>query len=234
MILFCITLSSVCADNRKLRFVTQDFPPFSELQGDAVTGIASDIIQSVCHEMSVECDISLLPWRRALLELRQGTADAGYVMGKTENRKQWLYFSEPFLESEYGFFARLDSGFKYQKPADLDGYTIATYGPSKTSESLEQLVLAANNVNILIRPDDREGFRQLASGRVDLVYSNYEVGIKMIEKSAIRGVHYAGKHRNVKYYVGFSKVTVKPEVVEEFNQQLANLQKSAETNTQPY
>ena len=208
---------SAMAEGVKLRIVTQDFPPYAERVDGKVTGIATEIVLMVCHKMQAHCDIKLLPWRRAILELRQGSAHAGFVMGITPERKQWLHFSEPIFHSEYGFFSRIDSGFRYQQPSDLEGYTIAVYGPSSTSHSLEKLVGKVKQATIVIRPDDRDGFRQLPRGRVDAVYSNYHVGLRMISRSAINGVHYAGKHRDIEYVVGFSKRVVSPDVVAAFN-----------------
>ena len=56
------------------------------------------------------------------------------------------------------------------------------------------------------RPDDASGFRKLAVGRLDAVYSNRDRGYMILEAEGLGDkVRYAGGHQDILYYGGFTR-----------------------------
>lgn len=223
MLAVLLITSAVSAQPKPLRFVTQDFPPFSYIEDGQVAGPAAEIVRLTCIHMQIECSFTLLPWRRALKELRQGRFDGAFLIGWNKPRSEWLSFSEPVLTTEYGLFVRKDSALQYTQPEDLAGLTIAVYGPSNTSHSLQRLAKQTPDITIVERPDDENGFRQLPLGRVDAVYSNRDVGWAIIKRWQLDNIRYAGRHRSLNYFVGFPMKHVSEAQVESFNQTYRHL-----------
>lgn len=221
-----LTASLVPRPGRALELVlnTQDFAPFTYAIDGVVSGPASDVIRRVCKEMDATCKINLLPWNRAQDEVRTGKAHGMFVIGWNEKRAKWVHFSPPMINTEYGFFVRADNPLSYKQISDVEGYSVGVYGPSNTANSLDKLKkqMEAQNlrpIGIDMRPDDEAGFKKLALGRIDAVFSNRDVGFALIGKLNLKGaVRYAGPSKRLKYYVGFSLEHNDKSVLERFDE----------------
>ncbi|MFH2092402.1 MAG: ABC transporter substrate-binding protein [Pseudomonadota bacterium] len=227
-VLLSCTISVCCAYDAsfRLKLATQDFQPFSylanpresELSAQKVAGPAAEIIHSVCSEMGTSYVLSLLPWRRAQYDTREAGIYHGlFLIGWNQKRSEWLYFSPPILQTEYGFFVTKDNPMNFKQGADLKGYTIGVFGPSNTSKSLEKIKSETDNFIIDMRPDDISGFKKLSIGRVNAVYSNKDVGFAILVKNNITNVRYAGMHKTLDYFIGFDKKNTPKDFVDEFN-----------------
>ncbi|WP_210396622.1 substrate-binding periplasmic protein [Motiliproteus sediminis] len=208
--LLCVLLgSAVWADEeRVIRLVTHEFPPFSTLKEGEVSGPARTLVDRVCAELAVRCEHELLPWARAQARVRAGDADGMYVIGWNAERARWLNFSTPLLSTEYGVFVGQSNQLRYAEPVQLAGLKIGVYGPSNTSRSLAQLQrLSGVAFRIDVQGDSELLLRQLEAGRLDAVYGNRDVGLALMRDAGIKGVRYAGRHRQLDYFVGFSQQT---------------------------
>ncbi|MCP4022583.1 MAG: amino acid ABC transporter substrate-binding protein [Desulfobacteraceae bacterium] len=193
------------ASAQSLVFNTQDFPPFSYKIKDRVCGPAVQIIEKVCEKIGVGCVFRLLPWRRAQQEVKEGTAHAMFVIGWNKARDEWLYFSPPIMQTEYGVFVNNSNPLEFRDIFDIKGYTVGVYGPSNTSRSLEKIKAKVGNITIDLQPDDESGFRKLDISRINAVFSNKDVGYAMIKKMKLNNLRYAGTYKSLNYYIGFSK-----------------------------
>ncbi len=206
-------------------FNTQDFPPFCYEEEGVVKGPVAEIIIEIANEMNIQYCFRILPWIRAQREVEYGKAHGLFVIGWNEQRALWLHFSPPVLETEYGFFVGMDDDLDYREIGDLDGYIVGVYGTSNTSISLEKLYWEKENFTIDMTTDDRAAFLKLERGRVSAVYSNLDVGIAMLKRLNIQNVRYAGIHKKLNYYIGFSLKYNNPVFLEEFDKTFLRLYK---------
>lgn len=213
------------AADARLRFAIQEFEPFTHHQGGMPGGAAVECVLAVCEAMGEQCDMDILPWPRAQLMVRAGELDGLFVLGFNPGRTSWLRFSPPLMVTEYGFFSRRGTPFKYDGPRSLSGLTIGVYGPSNTSYTLKQLLKDVPSATVDMRPDDESGFVKLSLGRVDTVFSNKDVGLAVVGRLGLGNVAYAGRQSATTYYVAFS-LHAGLEKVRLFNETLAGLQKS--------
>lgn len=201
-----------------LVFVTQQFPPFNYLErtddGERVAGPVAEIITLACQRMGVGCTFRLLPWARAQQEVRSGAADGIFVIGRAPEREDWLHFCPPLVRGEYGFFVRMENPLRYIAPRDVAGYRVGVYGPSLTSDILNQLARQAR-MTVDVAADNDAGFLKLAQGRIDAVFSNKENGLATIALLRIANLRYAGWHSRVDYTIAFSRHAA-PEAVAAF------------------
>ncbi len=210
---------------QNLVFNTQDFPPFSYKIDGEIKGPGVDIIEAVCEKINVDCSFRLLPWTRAQKEVKAGKANAMFVIGWNKTRAEWLYFTPPILKTEYGFFVKDDNPLEFKDESDIKGYKVGVFGPSNTSKSLEKIKANIGDLNIDMRPDDESGFKKLSGGRVEAVFSNRDVGAAMIKKINLTNLRYAGKQRELNYYIGFSKNFNDKSIVDKFNNGFMELYK---------
>ena len=68
-------------------------------------------------------------------------------------------------------------------------------------------------------PDDESGFRKLARGRLAAVYSNREVGYELLKRLGLdKKIRYAGTHRKLKYYIGFTAAHTDATITRRFDE----------------
>jgi len=191
-----------------------------------VGGPAAEIIRTICRRAKMDCVLRARPWRRAILEVRKGVAQGLFVIGWNKPRTEWLHFSPPLLQTEYGFFVNAGNKKALSKLIDFNGARVGVFGPSNTSYSLEKIrdeILP--EITIDMAPDDPSGFKKLAANRVTAVYSSHEVGKAIIAEHRIEGLRYALAHRKLNYFVGLSKQYTPPALWGKFNSMALELHK---------
>ena len=193
----------------KIRFVTLEFAPFIYGEDEKVAGPGRDLIEAVCAAAKIECSYDIFPWRRAQELLKAGKADGMMVIGRNPKREEWIRFSPPHFRTEYGFFVASNDPMDFGDVAQLQGLKVGVFAPSNTATQLlgirdEMLARGLTPIEIDERPDDASGFKKLAAGRIDAVYSNRDRGRQIIgEEGLAEGVRYAGGHQGILYYAGF-------------------------------
>jgi len=228
LLTFTMVLQS---QSKELILETQDFAPYSYLENGQVSGPAASIIRQVCAEMNTKCEMRLQSWTRAQFNVRKGKANGLFVLAKNEERKNWLYFSVPIFQAEYGIFVRESDSLKFTDASQLQGYLVGVYGPSNTSRLLELINKKVPEMKMDMRPDDTVGFKKLHHGRNDAVFSNKDVGWMIIKKHKFKGIRYAGAYQKTLYYVGFSKKTTDEKTVKSFNAAYMKLYKNGTIKT---
>jgi polar amino acid transport system substrate-binding protein len=227
-----LTAFSVTANGAELKFNTQDFAPYSFDVGGSVSGPGVEIISQACAKIDVKCSFALLPWGRAQKEVKAGKAHGMFVIGWNKARHKWVHFSPPILKAEYGFFTHSSNALAYTDLKDVEGLTVAVYGPSNTSKSLKALQTKMQSagmkpIKIDERPHDEAGFKKLALKRVDAVFSNRDVGFAVAAKVGVKDkVRYAGKTRELNYYIGLAVEHNDPALLEKFNSAVSELDKA--------
>lgn len=218
-----LTLGS--ANSAELIFNTQDFAPFNYEVKGVVSGPAAEIIRRVCTDIKIDCAMRLLPWRRAQQEVEEGKAHALFVIGWNAERAKTLYFSQPMMVTEYGFFVRNDNPLVFKQVSDVKGYVVGVFAPSNTATSLEKIQAEVKDLKIDATPDDEAAFKKLSLGRVDAVFSNRDVGQGLLRKLELKNIRYSGRQQGLKYYIGFSQKFVDKKLVDQFNNAYSALYK---------
>ncbi len=201
----------------ELKFLTQEFAPFSYQVDGVVSGPAAEIIRRICSDMKINCSFRSALWPGAQKAVRLGDANGLFVIGWNQERENWLYFSLPIIYTEYGLFVRFDNDLKFENVYDIKGYRVGVYGPSNTSKSLMAIKKVVKDLKIDMTSKDESAFKKLSVARVDGVYSNKAVGFALIKKLGLKNIRYAGIHKELKYFIGFSKQYTDKAIVDKFN-----------------
>ena len=207
----------------QIRFVTLEFAPFIYGENQQVAGPGRDVIAAVCAEAKIECSYDIYPWRRAQELMKSGDADGMMVIGRNPKREEWIRFSPPHFRTEYGVFVQTDNEFDFFDISQLQGLRIGVFAPSNTATQLMEIrdQMVADGLDPIVieeRPDDASGFRKLAAGRIDAVYSNRDRGREILEEEGlIDGVRYAGGHQGISYYAGFARSFPDQELIDRFD-----------------
>jgi polar amino acid transport system substrate-binding protein len=216
-------IAGPAAATDKIRFVTLEFAPFIYGDNQPVAGPGRDIIAAVCAEAELECSYDIYPWRRAQELMKNGDADAMMVIGHNPKREEWIRFSPPHFRTEYGVFVEADNELDFSDISHLESLRVGVFAPSNTATQLlgirdEMVAQGLNPIEIDKRPDDASGFRKLAAGRIDAVYSNRDRGRQILQaEGLVDRVRYAGGHQGIYYYAGFARSFPDQELIDRFD-----------------
>jgi polar amino acid transport system substrate-binding protein len=217
------TLVSQAFAAEKIRFVTLEFAPFIYGENQQVAGPGREIIAAVCAEAKLDCSYDIYPWRRAQELMKSGDADGMMVIGRNPKREEWIRFSPPHFRTEYGLFVKAANEMDFTDLSQLEGLKIGVFAPSNTATQVqnirdEMVARGLDPIEIDERPDDASGFRKLAAGRIDAVYSNRDRGRHILETEGLTaGVRYAGGHQGILYYAGFARSFPDQELIDRFD-----------------
>ncbi|MEH6628414.1 MAG: transporter substrate-binding domain-containing protein [Motiliproteus sp.] len=223
-----LALSLIPADHTMadIRFVTQDFPPFSYADSAGkISGPFADLARHICKVKQLQCTFDILPWSRAQAYLKGGLAEAIFPFGINKQRQEWVTFSIPVVETAYGFFLRKNKPVTLKNSDELEGKTIGVYGPSNTATVLNEFNIDQQRFKVMMTPDDQQLFKMLFIDRVDAVFSNRDVGIAMLQRLQKQAYHYSGNYVQIGYYFGFPKHRTSKDVLI-FMQTLAQMKQN--------
>ena len=211
ILFFSLLLSQAFAGKKLLTIVTPEYPPYEYSEGGTVKGVAVEIVKEVFKRMDVPITINILPWKRALDQVRSGKTDAIFTIFFNKERATFLtYSNEVLIEQVVSLFANKEfhSKVNYKSQLELLGpYRIGgvrgiSYGREFDSALKNKGIQPLKLVN-----NGSQSFKMLLSNRVDLVISNRLGAIFILRKmnSVSRVVELAPHIDSVPSFLAFSK-----------------------------
>lgn len=166
------TLAETSSD--KLEIVTLQYPPYVYRDDEKVSGVAVDIIQEAFSRMQQPITIHVLPWARAIYQIRNGDSDAIFTIYKTPERELFADFSSEILISQtISLFVQKNSSIVFD--GDIKSLSRYSFGAARKisygnlfDNAVEKRVLS----NLALVNTEEQVFKMLIAGRLDIVVSN--------------------------------------------------------------
>jgi polar amino acid transport system substrate-binding protein len=188
-------------------------PVMWEEQGQIV-GIGPDICQDILKEMGIDSRSNYVgSWENVQHKAKMGDIDAIVALYKTEEREEYLYFSDPYIVDPISVFVKEGSDFSPKVKEDLLGKKgIVTTGDSYGQEIDDMITSKMLDVVEVATP--QEAFSLLIKEKGDyFLYSTYAG-----ERSSFNeGTKDAGIISNQYFYIGISKNSPLAEKLPEIN-----------------
>ncbi|MEJ5999885.1 substrate-binding periplasmic protein [Paucibacter soli] len=196
---------------KRLDFVTEPYAPYTYERDGRAAGPMMDVLQATCARLQWQCQVQVLPWRRAYGMAERGLVDGIFTLLETPERRALFRFSIPVIEARFALFARSGQDFVYTGPVSLIGHEIGVYGPSGSSASLAELVQGLD-VKTQLEPDNTTVLRKLVAGRYGeqgLAFMNESVALWLLKAEKLPGLQMAGVAKQFAYPFGLvrSRVT---------------------------
>lgn len=211
------------------RFVTEQFAPFSyESQGKAA-GPMTEVVEALCAAMNKNCEVMVLPWRRALEMAESGEVSGIFSLLRSPEREAKFFITQPVVRSAYSFVAPVNAGWSYSGPASVKDRSIAVYGPSGTSAVAERIVKEAGGGDLQMEVANDALLKKLALGRFNektVGFINRDVGQDIIAKQDIKGLAFVGDGAQILYGIGLSRKSLTQADADAFDAALAALKAS--------
>ena len=147
----------------------ENFPPmgFRNNEGEIV-GFDIDLAKEVSKRLGVELVLEPIDWDKKEELLNNGSIDCIWNgMSITDQRKEKMTLSEPYMINEMVFVVSEDSGLK--SVSNLKEKKIGTQEGSSTADVLKTLDMAQNN-SIVYMEDNVKLLNSLEKGDLDSVF----------------------------------------------------------------
>ncbi|KQV86152.1 substrate-binding periplasmic protein [Pelomonas sp. Root1237] len=209
-----------------LRFLSQDFPPYVEREGQQARGPFVRLVMEGCARLGWKCSVEVLPWRRAQAAVERGEAEGIFPLLDTPQRRQIYHLSQPVVGVQMVFFTRVEQDFFYRDPASLGTQRIiGVFGPSGTATVLQDIV-AANPNTMVVEPDNTTVLRKLLAGRYGedgVALINRDVAWHLADRSHLTGLREAGVAHTDTYRIGLVRKRVSAAQANAFMDMLAEM-----------
>ncbi len=110
-------------------------PPYVYEENKAVLGMDLDVVAEFCKKNGITPEFKAYPWKRALVNVEDGTAHGVFSLFQTKDREEFLYYpTVPVNTIRTVIIARKDRHIKINSLDDLKGKSIGViteykYGP---------------------------------------------------------------------------------------------------------
>jgi len=190
------------AFGERISFTTTDFPPYVIVEDGNISGLEVEIVRELCRRLGMEPDIEVFPWKRALLYVKEGTADGVLMPAYTEERAEYMYFtSESPVRERIAIMAKKGSGIKASSLDDIKGKAVgvvigSSYG--KAFDSFEGLKKDSSTGSEML-------LKKLAGNRHPLVVCDEIVLKYLARKTGLCEVETVLVLDENPQFIGFSK-----------------------------
>lgn len=155
--------------NATLILYTEEFPPYNYRDGENIVGINHDIVMAMCKLADIQCNVTLLPWSRAM-RLAQTEVNAGiYSTARREDRELDWHWVGPLLSSVTCLYkAKTRNDIVINTREDLSKYVL---GVSKSFAYPDTLVELGFNegINKITYRDLQSKMASVERNRVDIM-----------------------------------------------------------------
>ena len=161
-----VMVSSVHSHAQQIKIVTLDFPPYSYIENNELTGMATEVLMEILSDVGMMPEIRQYPWKRACCIADTEKNVLIYTIARTPQREINFHFiGEVAPRNNYFFKLAERKDIQVDSVEDLKKYKIGVVRGYATDKTLTDFGLepslhrATSDINIL---------RMLFKGHVDL------------------------------------------------------------------
>jgi len=214
MVLFSLKAYSA----QKLIFVFEKFAPFEYTENGQAKGIAVEVIRKVCAEIKVEPVFLELPWTRAIVMVKEGSADGIFSIGYKKERESFIFYpNKPIHREAIIVISKKGKNTNIKSIKELTGRTVNVIQDNFYGDTWESF---KGNCKLDFTLSSEQILKKVDAGRGDFavfnkdVYMHYAKQLGMLDKFKV-----LFEIQKIDYFVGFSKVKGK-EIRDKFNAKL--------------
>lgn len=141
-------------------------------------GVSVEILMEAFKTQGHQVDFKIMPWTRALNEVKEGRVDVLVATWYTTERTAFLKYSDPYLENSLKFIKRRGDDFEYNGMESLTGKTVGIIRNYGYGDEF----LGASNFKKPEANDLVSNAKKLMAKRIDLTLED-----ELVAKSTLSG-----------------------------------------------
>lgn len=176
--LFCL-LFTVSSYAQTLTIAQDPWPPFVD-EDAAGQGLSIEIVRAALEPKGYQIKMNFVPWARALNGVKNAQYDVLASAWFTQERSEYLAFSDDYLSNEIKFIMRSKDSFQYNGIDSLTGKNIGVVrGYGYGDEFLNATNFKRHETKDLV-----SNVKKLVAGRIDLTLEDELVAKSLLAKEA--------------------------------------------------
>lgn len=219
---------------KPLSLVTLESPPSEYSKDGKPAGINVEIVQQGLKRMGYDAEIQIVPWKRALIMVQNGTADGIIDAAYSQERSEYLHFPAEELHTEEWYcFKRKGSELTLDEDfANAEDITLGTSRGFVYGGAIQEAIDNSYFKRIEEVRNNELNIKKIATGRLDMF-----VGVKATILFLARSMGYADDIEIVKItgtdedyllsasktYLAFSKKNIERDFVDRFSNMIADM-----------
>lgn len=206
-----------------LRVATEGaFPPYNYTNADGTLGgVDVDIANGICEKMQVKCEVIAQDWDGIIPSLKAGKYDAIIAaMSITEERKEQLDFSTPYLSNPLVFVAKVDSTFDPTNATEIDQSLIIA---QRGTISVQWLEKTHPNAKLQLQDSLNNSFLDLSAGRGVAVLTDKAAAVDWLKGDKGKEFVIKGNDINVDDNMAVAIDKGRPELLAQINDAIAQM-----------
>lgn len=168
-IMFMMTSISY-AGERVVRIAAMEWEPYTS-SGLNAPGFYGEIVKEAFARSGHEVELIFLPWKRALLQVKEGAVDGVIGAGYTEERTSYMSYPDYAWESEFYFY---HTKAALKRVADYSELCPATLGQLRATRVTKLVQAAAPCIEIEFVDSIKKNLDKLLYGRIDYMINTPE------------------------------------------------------------
>ena len=178
-ILVLLTLFLGFAQADTITAAQDPWPPFVQDQAEA--GLSVDLVRAALEHEGYELEMTIMPWARAIDQVKNGNIDVLVATWYTEERTAYLRYSEPYMQNQLKFIKQAGDNFEFDGLASLSGKTVGVVRDYGYGDEF-------SNAPNFTRPETNNiasNLLKLKAGRIDLTLEDEIVALSTMKNEGI-------------------------------------------------
>lgn len=185
-------------------FVFEEYPPYEYLENGKFVGLDIDIVREVCKRIGSKPIFRVRPWKRCLLEMKNGESDAVLSLFNTPERNEFLYYPTEHLFFEQNvILARKERNLTVSNLDDLKKLNVGIIAGYSYGEKFDHY----KGITKESCKSPEEMLKKLDAGRMDVGIGNSLVCKYLNKKLGFDEIESIYILLNDPMYVAFSKAS---------------------------
>ncbi|MDP3935601.1 MAG: transporter substrate-binding domain-containing protein, partial [Alphaproteobacteria bacterium] len=125
-----------------------------------LTGLDTELVKAIAKTAGYNADYSFIQWGNQIQNLKEGKQHMASSATFTQERSQFVYFSDPYRREENSFYTRKGSGSKFSFiSGDMNGFVESLKKNKSKIALLEGMVFASPEINKFVEdPENKQYF----------------------------------------------------------------------------
>ena len=180
----------------------QNWPPFDyEDEQGLHQGISSDYLTLLSEMLGIRFSVTADKWDNVISGVKNGSLDILACASNTEDRREYLLFTDPYIEIDTVIVVRKE---QQEKVVDLDSLGGKTIAVPKGTYIYEMLTDKFPNIHLNIVKSNEDALKALSIGEADAYVGNLAVASHFIEVDLLTNLQIVSRLENEQAILGIA------------------------------
>jgi len=151
------------SQNESVKLASDIWPPFTDQKQQ--TSIAIDLVNMALNRTGVKVENNIIGFSEVLESIRAGEYDGSAALWLSDDREEYLLFSDPYLHNQLILVGRKGSKVDQMSISELEGHKVGIVGSYAYGNSIQE----ADVVEWVSGNSDLENLQSLTNAKLDYI-----------------------------------------------------------------